>query len=58
MIGKIVGDLALQETDVIDAPRSSSDAIAETLITDIKLGRQPKGVPLPTERELCERFDA
>ncbi|PWK59188.1 GntR family transcriptional regulator [Roseicyclus mahoneyensis] len=53
-----LGGLVLRETDVIDAPRSSSDAIAEVLIADIKAGRQPKGEPLPTERELSERFDA
>ena len=48
----------MRENKVIDAPRNSSDAIAEMLIADIKQGRQPKGDPLPTERELSERFDA
>lgn len=48
----------MRGTETIDAPRTSSDAIAEALIADIKLGRQPKGAPLPTERELSDRFDA
>ena len=42
----------------LDQSRNSSDAIAEALIADIRHGRQPVGAPLPTERELCERFDA
>lgn len=42
----------------MDAPRSSSDAIAEALIADIKEGSLPRGEPLPTERELSERFEA
>lgn len=47
-----------RDHDLLDAPRNSSDAIAEMLIADIKQGRQPKGEPLPTERELSDRFDA
>jgi DNA-binding FadR family transcriptional regulator len=33
-------------------------AIANALIADIKAGRIPVGEPLPSERDLCERFDS
>lgn len=48
----------MSENIALDMPRNSSDAIAEALIADIRHGRQKVGEPLPTERELCERFDA
>lgn len=48
----------MQQPEVIEAPRNSSEAIADTLIAEIKQGRQPQGAPLPTERTLCDRFEA
>mgnify|MGYP003133697403 CR=1 FL=1 len=38
--------------------RRSSGMIAAALIDDIKTGDLPVDTPLPTERELCERFGA
>lgn len=38
--------------------RRASDAIAEALIGDIRAVRIEIGQPLPTERDLCERFRA
>jgi len=40
-----------------DDPRGASDAISETLISEIRRGDIPDDHLLPTERELCERFD-
>lgn len=37
-------------------PRSSSAAIADALIDDIKRGDLPVDAPIPTERQLCDRF--
>ncbi|WP_340256171.1 FCD domain-containing protein [Roseobacter sp. HKCC-CH-9208] len=48
----------MRGTEAIGTSRVSSDAIAEALIADIKLGRQVKGDPIPTERELSDRFEA
>lgn len=39
-------------------PRRTSDAIADVLIEEIRDARLALGDPLPTERELCERFAA
>ncbi|TNF17936.1 MAG: FCD domain-containing protein [Rhodobacteraceae bacterium] len=39
-------------------PRNTPDVIADALIADIRQDRYPPGSPLPTERELCERFSA
>jgi DNA-binding FadR family transcriptional regulator len=36
--------------------RTSSAAIAEALIVDIKIGTLPVDTQLPTERQLCDRF--
>lgn len=42
-----------------ESPRSRvSETLADALAEDIRLGLIPFGTPLPTERELCERFDA
>lgn len=38
--------------------RRSSDIIAAALMAEIKSGELPVGAPLPTERELCDRFGA
>lgn len=40
------------------APRRASEAIAEELIDEIRRGETPLDTPLPTERELSQRFDA
>ncbi|MFP7570444.1 FCD domain-containing protein [Marivita sp. S2033] len=39
-------------------PRRTPDVIAETLIAEIRRGTFPPESPLPTERDLCERFSA
>jgi len=41
----------------IDDPRGASDTISDTLIAEIRRGGIPDDHLLPTERELCERFD-
>mgnify|MGYP005990877383 CR=1 FL=1 len=41
-----------------DMPRGTSAQIAIALIEDIQRGTYPEGSPLPTERALCERFEA
>jgi DNA-binding FadR family transcriptional regulator len=41
----------------IHESRGASDAISETLISEIRRGDIPDDHLLPTERELCERFD-
>lgn len=43
---------------VEDTTRRSSDVIASVLVDEIKAGVLAVGVPLPTERELCDRFGA
>jgi DNA-binding FadR family transcriptional regulator len=42
-----------------DAPsRRTGDVIARALVDDIRAGRIPLGEPVPTERELCDRWGA
>lgn len=42
-----------------DGPRHRrAEAVADVLAGDIRSGRIPAGLPLPTERALCERFEA
>jgi len=36
--------------------RSMADQLADTMIAEIRSGEMAEGVPLPTERTLCERF--
>ncbi|TDL79334.1 FCD domain-containing protein [Palleronia sediminis] len=49
-------------TDKTDTPdevqRRAPDLIADTLIAEIRGGTFPPDAPLPTERDLCERFSA
>lgn len=40
------------------ASRRASDRIADDLIAEIRSGLLPEGEPLPTERDLCQRFHA
>ncbi len=40
-----------------DAPRGAAENVAATLIDEIKHGGLAVGEPLPTERDLCKRFD-
>ncbi|MCL3883175.1 FadR/GntR family transcriptional regulator [Marivita sp. GX14005] len=40
------------------AQKRTPDVIAEALIADIREGGFPPETPLPTERDLCERFSA
>lgn len=52
---RITSDASLQE----DLPRHRrADALADALAEDIRAGQIVPGQPLPTERALCERFDA
>ncbi|WP_232824951.1 FCD domain-containing protein [Primorskyibacter marinus] len=48
------------DTDAADihAPRRTPDLIADTLIGEIRGGVFAPDAPLPTERDLCERFSA
>ncbi len=46
------------ETQERQEPRRTVDLIAETLIGEIRSGTIELDEPLPTERELCERFAA
>lgn len=39
-------------------PKRASDLISDALAEEIKAGIIAREAPLPTERELCERFDA
>lgn len=42
-----------------DAPRNRlAESLADALVEDIRAGEIPPGTALPTERALCERFDA
>lgn len=45
-------------TDDIHAQRRTPDLIADTLIAEIRGGTFQPESPLPTERDLCERFSA
>jgi len=51
---------ATPETPLPDeTPRNRlSDALADALVEDIRAGQIVPGTPLPTERALCERFEA
>ncbi|SNZ19362.1 FCD domain-containing protein [Cohaesibacter gelatinilyticus] len=49
--------MAKEDENIPDA-RRMADQIAETLIDQIKHGKMEVGALLPTERELCETFDA
>ena len=42
----------------LNETQRASDVIAETLIEDIRAARIAVGEPLPTERDLCDRFSA
>ncbi|WP_417605551.1 FCD domain-containing protein [Primorskyibacter flagellatus] len=46
------------DADDIHAPRRTPDLIADTLIGEIRGGVFAPEAPLPTERDLCERFSA
>jgi GntR family transcriptional regulator, sialic acid-inducible nan operon repressor len=48
------------ETQMLDMAetRRASETIAEALIAEIRAGVMAQEAPLPTERELCERFNA
>lgn len=45
-------------TDIANAQRRTPDVIADTLIAEIRGGMFEPESPLPTERDLCERFSA
>jgi len=44
--------------DAGQAPKRASELMAQVLIEEIRSGMLPVGDALPTERELCDRFDA
>lgn len=46
------------DADNIHAQRRTPDLIADTLIAEIRSGTFQPETPLPTERDLCERFSA
>ncbi len=45
-------------TDISPAQQRTPDLIADTLIAEIRSGTFKPDAPLPTERDLCERFSA
>lgn len=47
-----------KDEQVIPDARRMADQIADALIDQIKQGQLEEGDPLPTERELCDKFDA
>lgn len=49
---------ALLRATSLSETRRGSSMIAHALIDDIKAGVLPVNSPLPTERDLCDRFDA
>ncbi len=46
------------KVDKSPAQQRAPDLIADTLIAEIRAGTYPPDAPLPTERDLCERFSA
>ncbi len=44
------------QTDSLHAQRRTPDVIANTLIAEIRSGAFKSDAPLPTERDLCDRF--
>ena len=52
------GGVIVQNMDSSQAQRRAPDLIADALIAEIRGGQIGLDAPLPTERDLCERFSA